>query len=156
MSERSVSAATECSCDADILAEVSVWLQDSACLHYALTELIGDARDKAAAAQSSALRSALSGHLRAHSAKLGALANIRDAARIAISHRDQALKALARADHANAVLHIELCDADTLRRIEQRCSAGLSAETEGLLRLVHRILRQTPFSRSMPKGPVQR
>lgn len=111
---------------------------------YALTELIDDAERRSAAAQLSALFNALSAQLRAHGATLGGLPCIRDGNRVVLSHRSQALFALAHADHASALHHIELCDAEALRRIENRCSAvGLSAETEGLLRVVHRVLQSS-------------
>lgn len=157
MSEPSIGAAGGCSCDADILAEVAILMQDSACLHYALTELTGDAQTRAAAARSSAHFTLLSAQLRAHSAKLGAVSSIRDADRVVLSHRAPALQALARADHANALHHIELCDAEALRLIGQRCSmASLSAETKNVLLLVHRVLRQALLCGSLAKASAQR
>lgn len=128
-------------------------LQDCACLHYALTELLDDATERVAAAQLSAHYTALSAQLRAHGAKLGALSGVRDAERDVLSHRAPALQALAYADQANALHHITLCDAEALRLVGQRCSmAGLSHETRGLLLRVHRVLRQASPSGSGAKG----
>lgn len=155
MSKPSTGAADSPSCDADILAEISALLQDCACLHYALTEVIEDVQRKAAAAQSSAHYNVLSAQLRAHSASLGAVSSIRDIDSPALSHRAPALKALAHADHASAIHHIELCDAEALRLIGQRCcTAGLSAETQSVLLMVHRILRQASLSGSLARGPA--
>lgn len=156
MSEPNNSTAAERSCDADILDEVSTLLQDSACLHYALAELIADAHKKLAAAQASALFNAISAQLRAHSATLGMFPTIRDADRVVISHRGPALSALAHADHVNAHHHIALCDAEALRWIEQRCSAaGLTADTENLLRMAHGVLVQSAAGQFNAKSAVQ-
>lgn len=156
MSEPSTGVSNGLSLDAEILAEVSALLQDCACLHYALTELIVDAQSKATAAQSSAHFNVLSAQLRAHSASIGAVSSIRDIDGPALSHRAPALDALAHADHANAIRHIELCDAEALRLIGQRCClAGLSMETQSVLLMVHRILRQASLSESLAKGPAQ-
>jgi hypothetical protein len=157
MSTPSVGAEAGRSCDADVLAEVSTMLQDCACLHYALTELIGDAQKKAVAAQSSAHFTVLSAQLRVHSAKLGVVSSIRDAERAVLSHHAAALQALACADQANALHHIALCDAEALRLIGQRCTlAGMSAETRATLLMVHRILRQASLKGSLAKGPARR
>lgn len=154
MSEPRAGAADSRLYDAEILAEVSSMLQDCACLHYALTELVGDPQEKAAAAQSSANFRVLSAQLRAYSVKLGAVSSIRDADRTVPSNRAPALHALAYADHANAFQHIALCDAEALRLVGQRCSvAGLSAETRGMLLMVHRALRESLLKRSTAKGP---
>lgn len=156
MSEPSKGAATGRSRDADILAEVASMLQDCACLHYALTELVADAQEKAAAAQSSAHFTVLSAQLRAHSANLGAVPSIRDAERDVLSHRAPALQALACADHANAIHHTKLCIAEAQRLIGERCSMnGLSIETRRTLLMVHRVLRQASPGGFLAKGPVR-
>ncbi|MGE0830456.1 MAG: hypothetical protein AB7O04_14045 [Hyphomonadaceae bacterium] len=127
--------------DADILEEISALLRSSACLHHALRELIVE--EQAAAAQSSAVRTALSAQLRVHCAKLGALSNICDSDRITPSYYSEALQALANADHAKALHYIELCDADALRLIERSCRVdGVSPGTKRLLRLLHSVLLQ--------------
>lgn len=154
MSEPNKGAANSRFYDADILAEASSMLQDCACLHYALTELLGDAHMKAAAAQSSAHFQVLSAQLRAHSARLGLVSTIRDAERDVLSHRAPALQALACADQTNALHHIALCEAEALRLMGQLCSIpGLSIGTRGLLLLVHRELRQASPTGYLAKGP---
>lgn len=156
MSEPSTGAANSRSYDAEILAEVASMLQDCACLHYALTELVGDAQQRAAAAHSSAHFRVLSEQLRAHSAKLGAVSSIQDDGHDMLSHRAPALQALACADQAQALRHISLCVAEALRLIGQRCSmSGLSAETRSTLLMVHRILRQASLSGSWAKGQIR-
>jgi hypothetical protein len=131
-------------------------LQDCACLHYALTELVGDAQRKAIAAQSSAHFRVLSAQLRAHGAKLGAVPGIQEVEHDLLSHRGAALQALACADQAQALHHISLCVAEALRLIGQRCSmAGLSAETRATLLMVHRMLRQALMNGSPAKGPAR-
>lgn len=131
-------------------------LQDCACLHYALTELVGDAQEKAVAARSSAHFTVLSAQLRACSAKLGRVSSIRDDERDVLSHRAPALQALACADEVNAFHHIALCIAEAQRLIGQRCSmAGLSTETRRTLLMVHRVLRQESPRGFLAKGPVR-
>lgn len=156
MREPSTGAANGRSYDAEILAEVSSMLQDCACLHYALTELVEDTTKKAAAAQSSAHFRVLSAQLRAHSAKLGAVPTIQDEGHDKLAHRAPALKALACADPALAQHHISLCVAEALSLIGQRCSmAGLSAETKSTLLMAHRILRQASLCGSWARGPAR-
>ncbi len=155
MSEPKTSAATECSWDAHFLTEVSVLLQDSACLHHALTELITDADKKAAAAQSSALFSALGALLHAHSAKLGVFPCIRDVECAMPAHRERAIDALVHADQTNAFRHIALCDAVAVARIEQLCGMiGIAPETQNLLLTVHRALQQSSIGPSAANGSV--
>lgn len=121
MSESSTDPANTCLSEADTLAEIAILLQASACLHYALTELVADAHERGAD-HSTARRAILRDELRAHGAKLGALSKIRDV------------------DHA----------ANALRRIERQFrSAGLSTETQSLLRLMQRILLRSSLSRSI-------
>lgn len=156
MREPSAGAANTRSYDAEILAEVSSMLQDCACLHYALTELVEDAPKKAAAAQSSAHFRVLSAQLRAHSAKLGTVPTIQDEEHDKLAHRASALKALACADQALALHHISLCVAEALRLIGQRCSmTGLSTETKSTLLMAHRVLRQASLCGSWARGPTQ-
>lgn len=156
MSEPSTGADKSRSYDADILAEVASMLQDCACLHYALTELVEDARKRATAARLSAHLRGLCAQLRAHSAKLSATSNIRDADHDVLVHRAPALQALACADQAQALHHISLCVAEALRLIGQRCSTtGLSTETRTALLLVHRSLRQAQSTGSPSKGPTR-
>lgn len=131
-------------------------LQECACLHYALTELVEETSKKAAAAHASAHFRVLREQLRAHSAKLGAVSSIQDDGHDLLSHRAPALQALARADQAQALHHISLCDAEALRLIGQRCSvSGLSTGTRGTLLMVHRILRQASLDGSWAKGQAR-
>lgn len=124
MSESSTEPADKSMSDADPLTEIGILLQASACLHYALTELVADAHEKAVA-QSSTRRTALGAELRAHGAKLGELSRLKDA------------------DHV----------ANALRRIERQFrSAGLSTETESLLRLMQSILLRSSLGRSIAIG----
>ncbi len=156
MSEPKISATAECLWDAHLLTEVSVLLQDSACLHHALAELITDAGKKAAAAQSSALFSALGALLHAHSAKLGIFPSIRDVECAMPAHRERAIDALVHADHTNALHHIALCDAVAVDRIEQICGMiGITPETQNLLLMVHRVLRQSSLGPSVANDSVQ-
>jgi len=156
MSQPSTGAEAGRSCDADVLAEISSMLRDCACLHYALTELVEDATQKAAAAQSSAHFRVLSAQLHAHSAKLGAVSSIQDDGHDMLSHRAPALQALACADQAQALHQVSLCVADALRLIGRRCSmTGLSAETRATLLMVHRILRQASLGGSWAKDPAR-
>lgn len=156
MSEPEISAAAECLWDAHLLTEISILLQDSACLHHALAELISDADKKAAAAQSSALFSALGALLHAHSAKLGIFPSIRDVECAMPAHRERAIDALVHADHANALHHIALCDAVAGARIEQLCGMiGISPETHNLLLMVHRALQQSSLGTSAANDSVR-
>ncbi len=121
MSDSRIDPATKCSSDADITSELSILLQASACLHYALTELVADMQEKVGV-QSDGRRTTVNAELRAHSVRLGALSKFGDA------------------DHV----------ANALRRIERQFrTAGLSSETQNLLRLMQRILLQSSLSRSI-------
>lgn len=121
MSESSHESGRKNSPGDDTLTEMAILLQASACLHYALTELVADAHEKLASSPN-ARHGVLSSELRSHSARLGALSKIRDADQVA----------------------------NALRRIERQFrSAGLSTETQNLLRLMQRILLRSSLSRSI-------